>query len=87
MEMIMATISSGGWLSSPTAPNPAAPLEVAPPNAGTTNGSAKSGTSKHSSIHSFAPLNWKVNNTDQQTGAQKQPGNQCAVYFTCPVGT
>lgn len=54
MEMMMETISSGGWLSNPTAPKPATPLEAAPPNTGTTNGSAKSGRSKYSSVLSFA---------------------------------
>lgn len=53
MEMMMETISSGGWLSNSTAPKPATPLEAAPPNTGTTNGSAKSGRSKHSSDLSF----------------------------------
>jgi len=67
MEMIIATISSGGWLSSPTAPNAAAALEATSPNAGTTRGSAKSGANKHSSVHTFSPLNWKVNNKHKQT--------------------
>lgn len=86
MEMIIATISSGGWLSSPTAPNTAAPLEATSPNAGMTNGSAKSGTNKHSSVCSFASLNWKVNNTNKQTGPQKQSWNQCKFISLTQLG-
>lgn len=50
MEVMIATISSGGWLSSPVAPNAEAP---APPYPGMASGSAKSEENNYTKIFLF----------------------------------
>lgn len=47
MDVMIATISSGGWLSSPVAPNTEAP---APPYPGMDSGSAKSKENNYTKI-------------------------------------